>query len=96
MGNKLRPGKLGDAAVVGKPAVFVNSMAEAIEEELNKLMPAERKFATNDNSPETRDRRMLFVAIARGVVDHLSENAEAFTHASGNDLTAKHAIGVDD
>lgn len=96
MGNKLKPGQLGDASVVGKPAVFANSMAEAIEDELNKLLPAERKFTTNDNSPDTRDRRMIFVAIARGVVDHLSKNAEALTHASGNDLNAKHAVAVDD
>jgi hypothetical protein len=29
---------------------------------------------TNDNSRETRDRRRLFVAIARGIVKHLDQN----------------------
>ena len=33
--------------------------------------------ADNDE-PETRDRRRLFVAIAQGVIDHLAANPDAF------------------
>jgi hypothetical protein len=54
-------------------------MAATIEEELNTLLQAEGKPALPlDNSAETRDRRMLFIAIARGVVRHLRENQAAF------------------
>jgi hypothetical protein len=82
--------------VVGKPPEFAGSMAEAIENELNNLLPADRRFVINDNSPDTRDRRMLFVAIGRGVVGYLSKNAEAFRHSTGNDLNANHSISVAD
>jgi hypothetical protein len=81
MGNQLRPGGMGpQTPETGKPADFTNSMAEAMETALNDLLAADGKdtFTTDDNSPDTRDRRRLFVAIARGMVEHLSENQGAF------------------
>ncbi len=77
MGEQIKPGNLKE-----KPdnyTQFTNSMASAIEEELNTLMildnVPELNMDVNDDS--VRDRRRLFVAIARGVVRHLEENKEA-------------------
>lgn len=62
------------------PTSFADSMAEAIETALNDLLAAEGKpTVPTDDSPETRDRRILFVAISRGVINHLVNNEDAFT-----------------
>ncbi|MGE5102275.1 MAG: hypothetical protein ACM3SX_20000 [Deltaproteobacteria bacterium] len=75
----LKPGNLTASSDINDPA-FLNSMASEIESELSALM-------TNDGLPplsmdladrSVRDRRRLFVAIARGVVRHLAENPDAF------------------
>ena len=59
---------------------FSGSMAEAMEDALNELLSDEGKpTVPTDNTPETRDRRIMFVAIARGIVKHLVENQAAFT-----------------
>lgn len=87
MGNSLKPGSLTGSTNPFDPA-FLNSMASAIESELNTLM-------VNDGLPplsmdaadrSVRDRRRLIVAIARGVVAHLAANPGAFklaTNTSG-------------
>jgi hypothetical protein len=62
----IRPGTLD---------TFAGSMAEAIETELNLMLGADGlPLLPIDASRETRDRRRLFVAIARGVVQHLAAN----------------------
>jgi len=75
----LKPGNLTSSSDINDPA-FLDSMASEIESELSALM-------TNDGLPplsmdptdrSVRDRRRLFVAIARGVVRHLAENPDAF------------------
>lgn len=97
MGDKLVPGGLGAATDVGKPADFAGTMAEAIEDALWALLAPDRRFNKNDNSPEARDRRMLFVAIAQGVCGHLQQNAAAFTvtHTTGTAVTHQVQIGVE-
>jgi hypothetical protein len=67
---QLKPGSLSN---------FSNSMAAAIENELNTLMTNDGLPALNmDASDQTvRDRRRLFVAIARGVVAHLQSQKPA-------------------
>src|SRR2546425_12389314 len=50
------------------------SMAAAIERHLNALLETP---LPREDTPEARDRRRLFAAIARGVIDHLSANPEA-------------------
>jgi hypothetical protein len=88
MANTLRAGGLGNPSPArGKPPAFAGSMAEAMENALNELldeagMPT---FDVDDNSPETRDRRRLFVAIARGIVRHLDDNDAAFVIWSAPD-----------
>jgi len=59
-------------------APYANSLAAAIETELNALLSADGLQALPlDNSQDTRDRRRMFVAIARGIVRHLRDNANA-------------------
>lgn len=59
----IKPGTLDD---------FGGSMAEEIESQLNAGLIADGLPALPmDDTPERRDRRRLFVAIARGVVHHL-------------------------
>jgi len=58
-----------------------NSMADAIEHEMNKLLDLDdlARSADNDKSLETRALRRLYVAIARGVMKHLSDNSASIT-----------------
>ena len=62
---------------------YVNSMASEIERQLNQLLaldgltqlPGDPGDASpGEDDRELRDRRRLFVAIARAVVKHLNEN----------------------
>jgi len=77
----LRPGGMGPKVGSGKPADFAGSMAEAMEDALNKLLlnetPSMKTFDVNTNSQEARDRRRMFVAIAQGIIRHLKDNAGA-------------------
>ncbi|HEY6724381.1 MAG TPA: hypothetical protein VI197_10120 [Polyangiaceae bacterium] len=90
MGDKLKPGGLGlsvhDGGTTGVPSAFADSMAQAMEDALNDLLSQEGKpTLPTDNSTEARDRRMLFVAIARGIVSHLTENEDAFSIRDDDD-----------
>jgi hypothetical protein len=80
MGNQLKAGGLGvksDTSAV--PSAFASSMAKAMEDALNTLLDAEgHPRVPVDNTPESRDRRLMFVAIAQGVVNHLVANEDAF------------------
>jgi hypothetical protein len=63
-------------------------MAQEMENALNEVLTNEGKpTVPTDNSAETRDRRIMFVAIARGVVRHLVENEDAFTIRRHDDNT---------
>jgi hypothetical protein len=79
MTDYLKAGGMGHSNDIGKPGDFANSMAEAIENALHDILVSEGKlaFEANDNSRAARDRRMLFVAIAQGVVNHLSAHQAA-------------------
>ena len=73
MGTTLKRGGLD-------PDDFANSMAEAMEVALNQLLFDEGKpTVPTDDTEEVRDRRIMFVAIARGIIDHLVANEDAFT-----------------
>jgi hypothetical protein len=55
-----------------------NSMAAAIERQLNKLLFADgMDQLPTANTQEARDRRRMFAAIARGVIEHLAANPTA-------------------
>jgi hypothetical protein len=58
-----------------------DTMAAAIERELIALMtgpPDHLDAPPTDNTAESRQRRLLFAAVARGVVAHLKAHPEAF------------------
>ena len=76
----IKPGGMGSKAnpnVV--PPEFTNSMAEAMENAFNDLLMNDgmKTFTVTNNSQESRDRRRLFVAIALGMMRHLSQNSDA-------------------
>ena len=76
----IKPGRMGSPASAGTPAVYANSMAAHIEQAFNALLEEEGlPRMPDDNSKESRDRRRLFVAIARGIVRHLDERRAAIT-----------------
>lgn len=77
----LKPGRMGSRTEPPPIADFTNSMAARMEEALNALMVADGlpPLKMNDNSKDTRNRRRLFVAIARGIVRHFEENAGAIS-----------------
>ncbi|MGB3243253.1 MAG: hypothetical protein WBB25_01860 [Sulfitobacter sp.] len=65
---------------------FYNSMAEAMEDELDALMALDglAPVSKDESNREVRDRRRFMIAIARGVVRHLADHSEAIkvTHDS--------------
>jgi hypothetical protein len=70
----------------GTVADFVDSMAEEMERALNQVR-AENGMPVLPMG-DARDRRMLFIAIARGVINHIQKKQEAF-HIS-NDGGSSH------
>lgn len=61
------------------PTRFADSMAAAIEDELNKLLDEDGKQTLPPEDTEVaRDRRRFIAAIARGVIRHMKENPDAF------------------
>lgn len=58
---------------------FNNSMAEAMEEELDALLALDGlpPLSKDAGNREVRDRRRFMIAIARGVVRHLADRSEA-------------------
>jgi hypothetical protein len=74
----LRPGNL--TAAPTDYSEFANSLAQTIEDELDTLLALDGMPILKDDAidREVRDRRRFVIAIARGVVRHLSENPDAF------------------
>lgn len=59
---------------------FAGSMAARIEHELNELLALDDlPPLPNGDDRETRDRRRLLVAIARGIVLHLNDRRASIT-----------------
>jgi hypothetical protein len=80
MPDQIKPGQMGSPAAANTPSVFADSMAAHIEAAFNALLQQEDlPRMPDDNSKESRDRRRLFVAIARGIVRHLDEHRTAIT-----------------
>jgi hypothetical protein len=99
MPDQLKPGNMGDPDLSNTPGEFAGSMAAAIEKEFSDLLvEAGLPALADDNSKESRDRRRLFVAIARGVVRHLVERENAISisvPASPNPVTVHPTIAVE-
>ena len=64
----LNPGKIDNSSYSG-------SMAEAIENAFKKAWPS---IMNSNLSPTSDQMKLLFIAIAQGVVKHLKENANSF------------------
>jgi len=79
MGTTLKAGNLTVSTNPNDPA-FLNSMAQDIEDALDKLMTDDGlpPLSKDSSDQSVRDRRRLIVAIARGVVKHLAANPGAF------------------
>lgn len=77
MADKIRPGTFTVTAT--DYSGYVGSMAEEIEKQLDALLALDGlpSLPAASDDREVRDRRRLFVAIARAVVKHLNENRNA-------------------
>ena len=92
MGDTLVPGNLKPTIPPNPPGnatdytLFVDSMAAAMESQLDTLMVNDGlpPLSTDVADQTVRDRRRLFVAIARGVVLHLAANKDAFVIATNS------------
>lgn len=73
MGDQLYAGSLSDFD-------FTESMAREIEDALNEVFVQSglQPLPPPADTPEVRDRRRFFIAIARGVIRHLEKNENAF------------------
>lgn len=75
---------------------FDDSLAKAIEDQLNWLLDNDDiEPLPTDNSRETRDRRRMFVAIARGVIQHLDANAASITIDFGGGVKRSPTFQID-
>lgn len=73
------PGGMGDKSDTSTPPEFAGSLAAGIEQHLHDYVQADTgnaPFPLTGNSPDDRARRALFVAIARGVIEHLQTYAD--------------------
>lgn len=84
MGDHLVAGNMGHAADASTPAEFAGSMADYIEKAYWDALDDDGKktFDRSTNTETDRDRRRIFVAIARGVLGYINDNQAAFTIAS--------------
>jgi hypothetical protein len=80
------PRKLADGRYVLDDTALTNSMAEAIEEEMAYVYKKIKGSSLPDAGQE--DRRLLFVAIARGVLKYLAEHQEAIDALPGAGASA--------
>jgi hypothetical protein len=70
---------------------YTGSMADEMEDALNELREKDGLSALPAND---RDRQMLFMAIARGVINHLQAREEAFQIQFTVDATTPASITV--
>ena len=76
----IKPGAMGAKTWPVTPPEFAESLAAEIEAILSDLLVADGlRPLPDDNSKESRDRRRLLVAIARGLVKHLDQRRNSIT-----------------
>ena len=73
----------------GTLANFADSMAEEIEKALNQVRG---EAGLPPLAPGDRDRRILFIAIARGMINHLKKHEAAFQVSVS--VSGEHAHGA--
>jgi len=95
MADALNSGGMGWPSEIGTPVHFVDSMASYIEQAYWDCLDADGKttFERGENTESDRDRRRIFVAVARGVVGYLHDHPHAFT-VSGTGLPADTIVSI--
>jgi hypothetical protein len=87
-----------DELYAGTTAAFAGSMAEAMEQAMDALLFADKGIhLPMADTEERKDRRRLFIAIAAGVINHLSAldgAIEVTVHHGGSDETVGSVIHV--
>ena len=69
---------------------YTNSMAQAMEQAFEQLWPS---FMDNQPFPGSNPQmKLMFLAISRGVIDHLTANGSAFQVNFGLDGGHNHGI----
>ena len=72
---------------------YENSMAEAMEKAFFDMWP---QSMGNQPAPESNDQfRLMFLAIANGVVKHLKDNADSFSVTVGSGSGTVSSIETD-
>lgn len=79
----------------GTIADFADSMAEEIEKAFNQVRGENGLPALSGTTVDVRDRRMLFIAIARGVINHLDKKHAAFEVAVPEPLDDAFPVHID-
>lgn len=100
MTDALKPGRFV-AFEVDDLTGWTDSMAARMDQELDALLQMDGldPLPQQPDDREVRDRRRLFVAIARGVALHLSEHAGAFAvtvQQTSGQATVAPVIAIDD
>jgi hypothetical protein len=94
MATELNPGDFSSDQI--DYSAFDGSMADFVDRELDRLMQLDGltglSFDTNDR--DVRARRRLFVAIARGVLVYLHQNADAVDVPILGNVTVHPTINV--
>ena len=75
----------------GSVADFNNSMAEAIQQAFINEWPTIMK---GDAPPPSDQMKLLFIAVAKGVVQHLTAHAEAFVVKPQTELDYKFDVEI--
>jgi hypothetical protein len=95
MADALDSGGMGVPSDIGTPSSFADSMASYIEQAYWDALSNDGKktFDLTTNTESDRDRRRIFVAIAKGVVGYLNDHPAAFT-VTGTGLPADTAVSI--
>jgi hypothetical protein len=91
------PGTIGTAEGGSTPSTFATSAAGLMERKLHDLIAAmtgQAPFDMTVDDADARARRVLFVAIAEAVFEHMRDNASAFVLGAGSADHHTHTVTV--
>jgi hypothetical protein len=91
------PGTLNTGQPPSTPAGFSSTVAGAIEQKVHDLVLAltgKAPFDVSIDDADARARRVLFVAIAEAVFEHLRDHADSITTGTASVDNHTHTIGI--
>ena len=91
------PGTLSTAGGGATPASFASSAAGLMEKKLHDLITAmtgKAPFDLSVDDADARARRVLFVAIAEAVFEHLRDNSAALVLSAASADNHRHTVTV--